>query len=89
LVEVAQRLGTDLEKGLTTEAGEAKLKEWGKNSLTEKKKTPWYCKLIHEFTTVFSLLLWGGMVFAFIAYGIYPDDPSNVISNILIFFSFT
>jgi sodium/potassium-transporting ATPase subunit alpha len=79
LPEVAQRLGTDLERGLTTELGEAKLKEWGKNALSEKKKTPWYWKLIHEFTTVFSCLLWGGMIVAFIAYGMFPTDPSNVI----------
>jgi hypothetical protein len=57
---------------------EKKLKEYGLNKLAYRRKTPWYFKLLHEFTTLFSCLVWGGMTFAFIAYIMSPSDPSNV-----------
>lgn len=35
-------------------------------------------KLIHELTSMFSMLLWVGSILCFIAYGLSPEDPSNV-----------
>jgi sodium/potassium-transporting ATPase subunit alpha len=34
--------------------------------------------------TVFSLLMWGGAILCFIAYGLFPDDPSNLYLGIVI-----
>jgi hypothetical protein len=38
-------------------------------------------KLIHELTNVFALLIWAGAVLCFIAFGLAPEDPSNVKLN--------
>lgn len=35
-------------------------------------------KLIHELTNVFALLIWAGALLCFIAFGLSPEDPSNV-----------
>lgn len=36
-------------------------------------------KLIHELTSMFAWLLWAGAGLCFLAYGLAPEDPSNVI----------
>jgi sodium/potassium-transporting ATPase subunit alpha len=56
-----------------------KIRTIGKNKLTEKKKTPWYFQLLHEFTGFFAYLLWASGILSFIAYGLDTSDPSNVI----------
>jgi sodium/potassium-transporting ATPase subunit alpha len=76
-----KRYGSDEKLGLTTALAEEKFKtiefnyfcrirEYGKNHLSEKKKTPWFVKLWHELTGMFSLLLWAGGVLCFIAFGL-------------------
>lgn len=35
-------------------------------------------KLIHELTTMFAWLLWVGAALCYLAYGLSPEDPSNV-----------
>lgn len=60
---------------------EIKLQEFGKNQLSEKVKDPWYMKLIHELTTMFAWLLWVGSGLCFLAYGLAPEDPSNVFAS--------
>ena len=63
---------------MTKEVADRRLKEYGKNQLSERKKDPWYIKLIHELTTMFSILLWVGAGLCFLAYGLTPTDPANV-----------
>ena len=62
---------------------EKKILEIGKNVLSEKKKTPWYVKLIHELTSFFALLLWIGGGLCFLAFALDPTDPSNVIEPLI------
>ena len=50
--------------------------------MTEKEKEPWYLKLIHELTSFFALLLWGGAILCFIAYGADTSDPSNLFLGV-------
>lgn len=38
-------------------------------------------KLIHELTTMFAWLLWVGSGLCFLAYGLAPEDPSNVFAS--------
>jgi sodium/potassium-transporting ATPase subunit alpha len=57
-----------------------KIRTIGKNKLPEKKKAPWYFQLLHEFTGFFAYLLWISGILSFIAYGLDPSDPSNVIT---------
>lgn len=63
---------------MTDQAAFDKNKILGDNVLSEKKKTPWYVKLLKEMIGFFSLLLWLGSILCFIAYGLAPEDPSNV-----------
>jgi len=65
--------------GLTKAKADQKIIEIGKNQLSERVKEPWYIKLIHELTTMFAMLLWVGAGLCFLAYGLAPEDPSNVI----------
>jgi sodium/potassium-transporting ATPase subunit alpha len=73
-----------LKNGLSTSEAEKRNLEQGDNMLTQKKKTPWYMKLIHELTTFFSLMLWAGSILCFIAYGIDKSDPSNLYLGVVL-----
>lgn len=76
--ELIERLETNPETGLTKEGAEAKIKEYGRNVLSEKKKEPWYFKLLKEFIGFFGILLMVGGFLCFLAYGLSPSDPSTV-----------
>lgn len=60
------------------------MKEYGNNALTEKKATPWYVMLLHEFTGFFSLLLWFGGILCFIGYGMDTSSIDNLCLGIVL-----
>jgi sodium/potassium-transporting ATPase subunit alpha len=82
LEELYLELKTSPEKGVTDEQAKDLNKLHGDNALTEKKKTPWYVKLIHEFISVFAILLWSASILAFVAYALTPTDVSNLVLGI-------
>ncbi|CAD8185836.1 unnamed protein product [Paramecium octaurelia] len=84
LEELEQRFQTNAKTGLTREVADQKLVEFGKNELSQKEKEPWYMKLIHELTSMFAWLLWAGAALCFLAYGLAPEDPSNLYLGIVI-----
>jgi sodium/potassium-transporting ATPase subunit alpha len=51
---------------------------YGKNQLTEKKPVPWFVKIFHELTTVFSMMMWICAALCFIVFALSSSDPSNV-----------
>ena len=53
------------ESGLTTHEAQDHKFKYGDNCLSERKKSPWYVKLIHELTSLFALMLWGGSALCF------------------------
>jgi sodium/potassium-transporting ATPase subunit alpha len=65
-------------------SAEIKFKEFGENSLTEKKGTPWYVIFLKEQTGFFSLLLWGGSLLCFIGYGLDPLGVENLYLGIIL-----
>ena len=71
-------------EGLTTQEANARNLKEGDNVLSERKKTPWYWKLIHEWTSPFALMLWGGSALCFLAYGLDQSDPSNLYLGIVL-----
>lgn len=81
LEELAQRLGTNYEMGLTTERAQMVLARDGKNELTPPKTTPEWIKFCKQLFGGFSILLWIGALLCFIAYGIqaasYDDVPGD------------
>ncbi|CAD8189747.1 unnamed protein product [Paramecium pentaurelia] len=84
LTELEQRLQTSLINGLSSHQIDEKLKQYGRNTLTQKEKSPWYIQLLHELTNVFALLLWGAAGLCFLAYGLTPEDPSNLYLGIVL-----
>jgi sodium/potassium-transporting ATPase subunit alpha len=64
---------------MTSEVAAQKLVEYGRNCLSEKKKTFWLIVLLHEFVGFFGLLLSLGGALCFLAYGLAPADPSTVL----------
>lgn len=75
---------TRVENGLDSGDADKRHEEQGPNSLSQRKKTPWYMKLIHELTTFFSLLLWAGSLLCFLSYGLDKSDPSNLYLGIVL-----
>jgi sodium/potassium-transporting ATPase subunit alpha len=41
--------------------------------------------LLKEFTGFFAMLLWTGGVLCFIAYGMTPDDPTNLAIGLVLY----
>ena len=75
----------NLTNGMTDDEAEKRIKKHGLNTLSERKKTPWYMKLFHELTTFFSLMLWVGGILCFVAYGLDKNDKSNMYLGIVLF----
>jgi sodium/potassium-transporting ATPase subunit alpha len=42
--------------------------------------------LLKEFTGFFALLLWAGGILCLIGYGLAPDDISNLVLGLVLFF---
>jgi sodium/potassium-transporting ATPase subunit alpha len=43
-----------------------------------------WVKLFKEMTNGFALMLWASAILCFIAYGLTPDDPSNIYLAVVI-----
>jgi len=84
--ELAKRLGTNKDNGLTAQQASDKHDEWGDNALQKKEATPWYIVFLKELTGFFSLLLWAGSFLCFIGFGIQTDkeDLSNLYLGIVL-----
>ena len=81
IAELCQRLGTNLETGLTSAQAKANTERDGPNRLTPPPTTPEWVKFCQNLFGGFALLLWLGAILCFLAYGIQastfeepPDD---------------
>ncbi|KAJ8907783.1 hypothetical protein NDN08_007887 [Rhodosorus marinus] len=83
--ELAEKLGTSLEKGLTSEDHKQRLLKDGPNMLTPPKTTAWYVKLLQQFLNFFALLLQVASILCFIAYGLNPADTENLVLGIVLY----
>ncbi|ESO04495.1 hypothetical protein HELRODRAFT_135885, partial [Helobdella robusta] len=80
LNELVDKLGTDTEKGLTTQRAREILERDGPNQLTPPKTTPEWVKFCKQLFGGFSILLWVGAILCFVAYSIVAstaEDPSK------------
>lgn len=64
--EACQLMGSDM-RGLSQEEAEARLEQFGKNELAQKKKESMLKKLLANFTSLMALLLWAGGVMAILS----------------------
>jgi sodium/potassium-transporting ATPase subunit alpha len=83
--EVANRLDTDLELGLSSEKVRWRLAKHGYNVLTPALQKPWWRQLLSHFTDFFSLLLLFASALCLLAYAL---DPSEDIQLFLAGFLF-
>jgi sodium/potassium-transporting ATPase subunit alpha len=81
LSELCQRLGTNLETGLTDAQAKANQDRDGLNALTPPPTTPEWVKFCQNLFGGFAMLLWLGAILCFLAYSIQatsfeepPDD---------------
>eukprot|EP00095_Tigriopus_kingsejongensis_P009713 maker-scaffold115_size343722-snap-gene-2.21 protein:Tk09713 transcript:maker-scaffold115_size343722-snap-gene-2.21-mRNA-1 annotation:"sodium potassium-transporting atpase alpha chain" len=79
--ELCQRLGTNVETGLTETQAKANFERDGPNALTPPPTTPEWVKFCQNLFGGFALLLWLGAILCFLAYSIQastfeepPDD---------------
>ncbi|ESO03570.1 hypothetical protein HELRODRAFT_187047 [Helobdella robusta] len=80
LPELAQRLGTNLETGLTLQRVKEIQARDGPNALTPPKTIPEWMKFCKNLFGGFSILLWIGAILCFTAYSILvstTEDPSK------------
>lgn len=78
-----------LKVGLSTTEAELRREKFGPNKMPEKKKRHWIFDLIHELTTLFAFLMWGGGVLAAVAYGLNTLDQSNLWLAVVLWVTIT
>ena len=64
--EACRLMGSDM-RGLSQAEAEARLEQFGKNELAQKKKESMLKKLLANFTSLMALLLWGGGLMAILS----------------------
>jgi sodium/potassium-transporting ATPase subunit alpha len=76
--ELCRKLESHEEKGLTSVVAEKKLALYGPNVLSPPRKTPWYIKLLRQFTNFFNVLLLTASVLCFVGYALDSSSKNNL-----------
>ena len=77
VAELCQRLGTNIEMGLTESQAKANLERDGPNALTPPPTTPEWVKFCQNLFGGFAMLLWLGAILCFLAYSIQYSSQEN------------
>ena len=77
VIELCQRLGTNVEMGLTDSQAKVNLERDGPNALTPPPTTPEWVKFCQNLFGGFAMLLWLGAILCFLAYGIQASSQEN------------
>eukprot|EP00177_Eucheuma_denticulatum_P003015 GFKZ01005420.1.p1 GENE.GFKZ01005420.1~~GFKZ01005420.1.p1 ORF type:complete len:1174 (+),score=236.55 GFKZ01005420.1:425-3946(+) len=83
--ELASKLKTDPEKGLTEAEAKIRLERDGPNALSPPKVTPWWIKLGMQFLNFFALLLQIASILCFIGYGLDQEAVDNLYLGIVLY----
>ncbi|CAJ0581989.1 unnamed protein product, partial [Mesorhabditis spiculigera] len=89
LEELASRLRTNVDTGLTREAAKTKLEQDGPNALSPPKTTPEWIKFCKNLFGGFALLLWVGALLCYVAYSVdyftmeYPSKDNLYLGIVL------
>ena len=89
LIDYMEKTALEMEQnymknGLSKEEVELRKKTYGPNSLPEKPKPPGIVFFLHEITSTFSLLLWIASALSFLAYGLNPEEKSNLYLAVVV-----
>jgi len=79
--EVLLELNVDPQKGLDDAEVQKRLKEYGKNALNEKKKTPWILRFLAQFKDILIIIL---LIAAIVSVLIEPEDWIESVIILLI-----
>ena len=82
--ELASKLGTDAERGLSQAKAKEILERDGPNLLSPPKVTPWYVKLLMQFLNFFAILLEVAGILCFIGYGLDDSSKDNLYLGIVL-----
>jgi sodium/potassium-transporting ATPase subunit alpha len=80
------RLKSDPIKGLTDADAVTRNRQQGDNKLSEKKKSPWWVRLLKEMVNPFAIMLWVGAFLCILAYVMQPEDKSNIYLGLILIF---
>lgn len=83
--ELASKLQTHPENGLTSSEAKIRLERDGPNMLSPPKVTPWWVKLLKQFINFFAVLLQVAAVLCFIGYGLDPEGVDNLYLGCVLF----
>lgn len=83
--ELANRLETHPENGLTSAEAKLRLERDGPNMLSPPKVVPWWVKLLKQFINFFAVLLQVAGVLCFIGYGLEPETVDNLYLGCVLF----
>eukprot|EP00954_Amorphochlora_amoebiformis_P028462 1391705-Amorphochlora_amoeboformis.AAC.1 len=84
LSELARRLETNTETGLTYAKYRDNLEKYGPNQLTPPPEKFWLLLLLEHMTGFFSLLLWAAAVLCFVAFGIDNSSQDNLYLGVVL-----
>ncbi|KAJ8904259.1 hypothetical protein NDN08_000783 [Rhodosorus marinus] len=84
--ELCERIGTDVETGLSSDEAKMRLEKDGPNQLSPPKVTPWYIKLLLQFTNFFAIILQVAAILSFIGYALTPENTDNLYLGIVLYF---
>jgi len=82
--QVAFELGTDLERGLSTDEAERRLARHGPNLLKKARKTPWLLRLLSNLFSFFAVLLWTAALLCFLPGVDMPQLGIAILAVVLI-----
>ena len=71
--EVARRLGTDLEHGLSSEQAQALLRQFGPNELPEETPTPLWLRFLNQFRSFLVIILLVAAAVSLVVAVLYPE----------------
>lgn len=83
--ELASKLNTDINNGLSDSEAKARLERDGPNMLSPPKVTPWWIKLGLQFLNFFALLLQIASILCFIGYGLDREATDNLYLGIVLY----
>lgn len=81
--ELCELVGTDITKGMTSDAVAKRQEAEGRNMLTPPKSTPEWIKVLGELWGFFPALLWAGSILCFVAYSLQGSQDNLYLGIVL------